>query len=158
MRAYTTAQTLITTALTLESTSKFLTHSPNWTYRTIVDAACIVISSLHSTSVPTGLTDDEATVIAQQVSSAVQYCSVREGDLPYRGGVILETFWSVRNFLPKFDGSSRAWAQRIGGAVTFWCLNKFKDALQEAKKGTDGVNRGLEAFRKFSAYCIISWL
>ena len=73
---------------------------------------------------------------------------MREGDLPYRGAVIMDTFWSVRNLLPKFVGTRRAWAERIGAAVTFWCLNTFKDALQEAKKSTDGVNRGLEAFRK----------
>ncbi|CAM1502900.1 Fc.00g076760.m01.CDS01 [Cosmosporella sp. VM-42] len=154
LRAYTTAHAILTTALTLETTSKFLNHGPNWTYRTIVDASCILVSTLHSTTTPANVMPEEATAIAQQINTAVQCCSVRDGDLPCRGAIIMDTFWSVRNLLPKFDATRRAWPKRLGAAVTFWCLNKFKDALQEAKKSTQGVNKGLEAFRKSPSFTL----
>lgn len=64
----------------------------------------------------------------------------------------MDTFWGVRHLLPKFEGTRRGWPERIGAAVKFWCLTQVKDALQEAKKSTEGtnkgVNKGLEAFRK----------
>lgn len=149
LRAYGTSHDLIGTAVALESASQFLTHGAHWIYRSAVDAGCILLSTLHSTAAPRHISPADADALAARVRSVLQSCSVRECDLPARGSVILETFWSVRNLLPKSEEPVGAWPERIGAAVTYWCLNRFRDALQEAKRSTEGVSRGLEAFRKF---------
>ncbi|KAI8660591.1 Zn(2)-C6 fungal-type domain-containing protein [Fusarium keratoplasticum] len=146
LRAYSTSHDLINTAIALETASQFLTHGTHWIYRSAVDAGCILLSTLHSTAAPRHLTPADADALAMRVRSVLQSCSVRECDLPARGSVILETFWSVRNLLPKSEEPVSAFPERIGAAVTYWCLNRFKDALHEAKRSTEGVSRGLEAF------------
>ncbi|KAM5358712.1 hypothetical protein ACJZ2D_015055 [Fusarium nematophilum] len=147
LRAYNTSNDLINTALVLESTSQFLTHSTHWIYRAIVDAGCILLSTLHSTGAPRDVSPSDADALALRIRSATHSCSVRDCDLPARGSVILETFWSVRNLLPRSEEPVGAWPERVGAATTYWCLTRFKDALQEAKKSTEGVNKGLEAFQ-----------
>ncbi|KAK7414372.1 hypothetical protein QQX98_006737 [Neonectria punicea] len=151
LRTYNTTQALLTVALTLESHSKFLSHGPHWIYRTVIDSGSILISTLSSTAVPPSVTPADAEAIMLQIRTAVHSCVVREGDLPSRGLAIIEAFWSVRNMLPKSLVPAGAWPERLGGAVTYWCLTRFRDALQEAKKNTEGVNKGLEAFHGPSA-------
>ncbi|KAM0436126.1 hypothetical protein ACHAPT_003018 [Fusarium lateritium] len=146
LRAYNTSNDLINTAIALETASQFLTHGTHWIYRSTVDAGCILLSTLHSNAAPRHVSPADADALAMRVRSALQNCSVNECDLPARGCVILETFWSVRNLLPKSEEPVGAWPERIGAAVTYWCLNRFKDGLQDAKKSTEGVSRGLEAF------------
>lgn len=156
LRAYSTSHDLINTAIALETASQFLTHGTHWIYRSAVDAGCILLSTLHSTAAPRHLTPADADALAMRVRSVLQGCSVRECDLPARGSVILETFWSVRNLLPKSEEPVGAFPERIGAAVTYWCLNRFKDALHEAKRSTEGVSRGLEAFRKLMILLLLS--
>ncbi|EMT70248.1 hypothetical protein FOC4_g10008694 [Fusarium odoratissimum] len=69
LRTYNTSQNLINTALTLESTCQLLTHSPHWVYRALVDASCILLSTLHSTAAPQHLSSSDAEVVAAQVLS-----------------------------------------------------------------------------------------
>lgn len=148
LRTYNTSQNLINTALTLESTCQLLTHSPHWVYRALVDASCILLSTLHSTAAPQHLSSSDAEVVAAQVLSLLKTCSVRDNDLPTRGSIILETFWSVRHLLPKWDIPVGAWPDRIGAATSYWCLTAFKNALQEAKNITDGTQKGIDAFQQ----------
>ncbi|KAF4969672.1 hypothetical protein FSARC_3118 [Fusarium sarcochroum] len=147
LRVYNTSHNLINAALTLESTCQLLTHCTHWIYRALVDAACILLSTLHSNAAPSHLSSTDVDNIALQVLTLLKSCSVRDNDLPIRGSVILETFWSVRHMLPKWDIPIGAWPDRIGAATSYWCLTRFKDALQEAKKSTDGAQRGIEAFQ-----------
>lgn len=146
LRVYNTAHALLTAGLALESHSKFLSHGTHWIYRAVIDACCILFSTLHSTSAPANVAPADADAIALQARTAVNSCSVREADLPARAALILETFWSVRNVLPKFTEPASAWPERLGGSVTYWCLTRFREALQEAKRSAEGVNKGLEAF------------
>ncbi|KPM36245.1 hypothetical protein AK830_g10327 [Neonectria ditissima] len=146
LRTYNTSHALLTVALALESHSKFLSHGPHWIYRTVIDACSLLISTLSSTAAPPTVTPADADAIMLRIRTAVHSCSVREGDLPSRGLSIIEAFWSVHNMLPKSLVPAGAWPERLGGAVTYWCLTRFRDALQEAKKNTEGVNKGLEAF------------
>ncbi|SCN93811.1 related to transcription factor [Fusarium fujikuroi] len=148
LRTYNTSQNLINTALTLESTCQLLTHSPHWVYRALVDASCILLSTLHSTAAPQHLSTSDAEVVAAQVLSLLKTCSVRDNDLPTRGSIILETFWSVRHLLPKWDIPVGAWPDRIGAATSYWCLTAFKNALQEARNITDGTQKGIDAFQQ----------
>ncbi|EXM05195.1 hypothetical protein FOIG_05204 [Fusarium odoratissimum NRRL 54006] len=156
LRTYNTSQNLINTALTLESTCQLLTHSPHWVYRALVDASCILLSTLHSTAAPQHLSSSDAEVVAAQVLSLLKTCSVRDNDLPTRGSIILETFWSVRHLLPKWDIPVGAWPDRIGAATSYWCLTAFKNALQEAKNITDGTQKGIDAFRKSTI--LVRWI
>ncbi|KAF7542584.1 hypothetical protein G7Z17_g11448 [Cylindrodendrum hubeiense] len=151
LRAYNTSHALLTSALTLESHSKFLSHGPHWVYRTVIDASSVLISTLNSVAAPPTVTPADADAIAVQIRTAVHTCSVRDSDLPSRGAAIIEAFWSVRNVVSKSLEPAGAWPERLGAAVTYWCLTRFRDALQEAKKSTEGVNKGLEAFHNISA-------
>ncbi|KAH7144011.1 putative C6 transcription factor [Dactylonectria macrodidyma] len=151
LRVYNTSHALLTTALALESNSKFLSHGPHWVYRTVIDASSVLISTLNSTAAPRTITPADADAIALQIRTAAHSCSVRENDLPSRGAAIIEAFWSIRNVVPKSLEPAGAWPERLGAAVTYWCLTRFRDALQEAKKSTEGVNKGLEAFHNPSA-------
>ncbi|KAI5459951.1 hypothetical protein BGZ63DRAFT_389097 [Mariannaea sp. PMI_226] len=146
LRTFNTAHAVVTSALALESHSKFLSHGPHWIYRAVIDASCIILSTLHSTGAPANLSPADADAIVLQIRTAVSGCSVREGDLPGRAVLIIETFWSVRNMLPKFSEPASSWPERLGGSVTYFCLTRFREALQEAKKSAEGVNKGLEAF------------
>lgn len=149
LRIYNTSQNLINIVHALESTSKLLTHNTQWIYRALIDAGCILLSILHSNASPQHISESDADAIAEQVISLLRTCSVRENDLPKRASIILETFWSVRSVLPKWDIPVGAYPDRLGAATSYWCLTRFKHALQEAKKSTDSAQRGLDVFSKF---------
>jgi transcriptional regulatory protein LEU3 len=146
LRAYNTSQNLINTALTLESISRLLTHNTHWIYRAVMDACCILMSTLHSKASPPHISASDADAVVAQILTVLRTCSVRDNDLPVRGSVVLETFWSVRHILPKWDVPVGAWPDRIGAATSYWCLAQFKQALQEAKNSTDSVQKGIDVY------------
>jgi transcriptional regulatory protein LEU3 len=148
LRAYNTSQNLINTALTLESISRLLTHNTHWIYRAVMDACCILMSTLHSKASPPHISASDADAVVAQILTVLRTCSVRDNDLPVRGSVVLETFWSVRHILPKWDVPVGAWPDRIGAATSYWCLAQFKQALQEAKNSTDSVQKGIDVYGK----------
>lgn len=150
LRAYNTSQNLINTALTLESTSRLLTHSTHWIYRAVMDACCILMSTLHSKAAPPHISASDADAVVAQILTVLRTCSVRDNDLPVRGSVVLETFWSVRHILPRWDIPVGAWSDRIGAATSYWCLAQFKQALQEAKNSTDSVQKGIDVYGKLN--------
>jgi transcriptional regulatory protein LEU3 len=164
-RAFNTARNIIAAATDLEASSRFLNHGPHWAYRTVFDAACLIISTLHSSLAPTALsaavngladTDDTAaaaSLLVQQAIAATTAYSTVEGDLPSRGAAIIDAFWSVRAAVPLFEGPPTAWANRLGASITFASLHRFKAALQESQKSSEiaAAARGLEAIRKSSS-------
>jgi hypothetical protein len=139
-RTFHTARTLVATALDQETRTQFLTHAPQQAFRTLTNAACIIIAILYSTSAP-DMAPNEANMIAQQASAAVHRCSVQEGDLPHRVGVIIETFWSFKHLLPRIEIGPRAWPGRLNVGVTYWCLDVFKNSLHKAQKSAEGNRR-----------------
>lgn len=146
IKAFNTAQTIITAANDLETRSKFLTHCPHWALRTLLDAACAVLAILQSTHAPE-MTLEEANALGQHGCNTVLRSSVRDADLAHRGSVILETFWTVRHLLPTIEGAPQSWASRLGAGLTFWCLNRFRVGLQDAKTNGDTASRSLETLR-----------
>ncbi|EMT70247.1 hypothetical protein FOC4_g10008693 [Fusarium odoratissimum] len=113
LRTYNTSQNLINTALTLESTCQLLTHSPHWVYRALVDASCILLSTLHSTAAPQHLSSSDAEVVAAQVLSLLKTCSVRDNDLPTFKNALQEaknitdgTQKGIDAFQQRFPGSN----------------------------------------------------
>ncbi|KAL6871885.1 hypothetical protein J3F83DRAFT_732961 [Trichoderma novae-zelandiae] len=92
----------------------------------------------------TALTPEEAAVLAQQAYTAIMRCSVKEQDLWHRASVIMETFWSFRRYVPKFDAVPPSWVSRGAAGITYACLERFKNGLLMAQKSTDGVDKCLE--------------
>ncbi|KAL7934450.1 hypothetical protein V8C35DRAFT_300922 [Trichoderma chlorosporum] len=146
LKAFTTARSLILTALDLDSRSKFIAHCPGLLCRALTDAANTIVYLLHSRWGPDAdsLSPTEADLLAQQAYSAIMRCSIKEQDIWYRGSVIMETFWSFRRYVPKFDSVPPSWVSRGGAGITYACLERFKNGLLMAQKSTDGVNRCLE--------------
>lgn len=146
LKTFTTARTLIHTVLDLDSRSKFIVHCPAVLCRALTDAANTIVYLLHSTwgPSPDSLSAEEADLLAQQAYTAIMRCSVKEQDIWYRGSVIMETFWSFRRYVPRFDTVPPSWVSRGGAGITFACLEKFKNGLLTAQKSTDGVNKCLE--------------
>lgn len=151
LRAFNTARTLISTVLEQESRSKFLTHATNQLFRSLVDAACIVTSILYSTSAPADMSPNDANLLAQHAAAVLHRCSVEESDLPHRIGVIVETFWAVRHLIPRIEMGPRAWSERLGVGMSFWCLELFKRAIGTAQKNSEtaaAANRADALIRK----------
>ncbi|KAH8125096.1 hypothetical protein FP744_10002711 [Trichoderma asperellum] len=146
LKTFTTARTLIHTVLDLDSRSKFIAHCPAVLCRALTDAANTIVYLLHSTwgPSPDSLSAEEADLLAQQAYTAIMRCSVKEQDIWYRGSVIMETFWSFRRYVPRFETVPPSWVSRGGAGITFACLEKFKNGLLTAQKSTDGVNKCLE--------------
>ncbi|OAA58892.1 Zn(2)-C6 fungal-type DNA-binding domain protein [Cordyceps fumosorosea ARSEF 2679] len=137
LRAFSTARRLIATALEHEARGKLLTHATNQVFRSLVDAACIVTGVLYSTSAPPDVSPRDADLLAQHAAAVLHRCSVEESDLPHRIGVIVETFWAVRHLVPRIEVGPRAWSDRLGVGVSFWCLELFKRALRAAQKNSE---------------------
>ncbi|KAL7795783.1 hypothetical protein V8C37DRAFT_373433 [Trichoderma ceciliae] len=146
LKTFTTARSLILTALDLDSRSKFISHCPGILCRALTDAANTIVYLLHSHwgPGPDTLPPEEANLLAQQSCSAIMRCSVKEQDIWYRGSVIMETFWSFRGYVPKFDTVPPSWVSRGGAGITYACLERFKNGLLTAQTSTDGVNKCLE--------------
>lgn len=146
LKAFTTARSLIHTVLDIDSRSKFIAHCPGVLCRALTDAANTIVYLLHSTwgPSPDSLSAEEADLLAQQAYTSIMRCSVKEQDIWYRGSVIIETFWSFRRYVPRFDTVPPSWVSRGGAGITFACLEKFKNGLLTAQKSTDGVNKCLE--------------
>lgn len=146
LKAFNTARSILTAADELDTRSSFLSHTPHWALRTIVDAACATIAILHSTFAP-DMTAEDAGLLGQHAVTTVQRCSVCDSDLAYRGGVMFETFWAVRHLLPRFEGAPGAWSARVGAGLTFWCMMKFREGLQDARNHSETAKRGLDILR-----------
>lgn len=157
LRTIRTAAKIISTILT-PSPSPMLAHSPQWGLRSVIDAAALLTSALHShidPSVTENLlllfsdaddSDDtpntDPSLIVQRAHAAVMACSVRDMDLPARGAAIIEAFWTNRDRMTKSDCPARAWPNRLGAGMTFWCLSRFNQSLRQAKIQCKGLYRG----------------
>ncbi|RFU78134.1 hypothetical protein TARUN_4066, partial [Trichoderma arundinaceum] len=139
IKTFTTARSLILTVLDLDSRSKFIAHCPSVLCRALTDAANTIVYLLHSHwgPGPDTLSPEEANLLAQQAYSTIMRCSVKDQDIWYRGSVIMETFWSFRSYVPKFDTVPPSWVSRGGAGITYACLERFKNGLLTAQKSTD---------------------
>ncbi|KAM3431248.1 hypothetical protein MY4824_007255 [Beauveria thailandica] len=153
LRAFNTARSLISTVLEQESHSKFLTHATNQIFRSLIDAACIVTSILYSTSAPPDMSPNDANQLAQHAAAVLHRCSVEESDLPHRIGVIIETFWNVRHLIPRIEIGPRAWSDRLGVGMSFWCLELYKRGIRAAQKNSETAAAANRADELIHAHC-----
>jgi transcriptional regulatory protein LEU3 len=146
-RTLTTSKSIISTALALEATpTKLITHGPHWVFRSIVDAACLLTSALHSSTPPPldpSCPEDAAQHLFRQCQTAVLTCSVRDGDLPFRAASMMRGFYHCREEVPHCDPPAMAWPNRVGASVTFWCLSRYHRALSEAQKNSESARQAL---------------
>ncbi|CAG9996558.1 unnamed protein product [Clonostachys byssicola] len=144
-RTFGTTKSMVQTALALDdSPSKFLAHSPHWVFRSIIDAASFIIVALHSHKPPvtvSSLSRHSETSLVEQAKAAVFRCSVRDGDLPCRGGSHFDAFWTARDMIPKIEPAVRTWPNRLGAGLIFWCFSRFTTGLKQAKEQSDSAVR-----------------
>lgn len=146
---YTTCRNLLILLRTLDSSSDYLRHHPQWSFRALLDASSFIIFSLHQRNLCCpDLTDIEATEIAQEAWTALHRCSVRDGDIAWRVSSFMETFWGIRDGIPRKPLPVGSWRTRLAVGVTFWCLKQIKISLVNAKKLPDDTKIGNEHTRK----------
>lgn len=134
MRTYSTSEALIKLALDLERKSGFLSHAPHYVFRSILLAACTVVSYMRSpfrssTLIPVGGED----LVVQNAILALKTCSVQLDDLPLRGSNVLEAYWSVKDRLPQWDTGQLPTANfkhRLGASIVYDCLGRWKKDLE----------------------------
>jgi hypothetical protein len=135
LKAYSTAQLLVRQAHKLHADSGFLYYAPHFVCRSLLAAACITLTVLLSnmmTDVPLHQKQTEM----QEALSAIQKCSVSDGDLPFRASNMIERYWSINQLLPPMEvhiKEVRDFSQRIGVSFAFDCLRRWKRDLEKSR-------------------------
>lgn len=149
LRCYTTAQSLVRLALKLQSDIAFLSHAPHFVCRSMLTAACVIISSLISPSLKSFVEDhirEQGFVpdtIVNDALLSVRYCSIQEGDLPSRASKMLESAWNVRSMLPPTEFSHLStpeYSHRLGMGLPMSCIRRWKHAMEQLRP--EKVNPG----------------
>jgi transcriptional regulatory protein LEU3 len=144
MRTYSTSEGLIKLGQDLERKSGFLSHAPHYVFRSMLLAACTIISYLRSPFpsprlVPVGQVD----AMTQTAIMALKTCSVQADDLPIRGANVMQGYWTVKDRLPPWDicqlGTAK-FKHRLGASIVFDCLGRWKKDLEWTR-----VSAGLDA-------------
>ncbi|KAJ0118351.1 Transcriptional regulatory protein SEF1 [Diaporthe amygdali] len=142
LRCHTTAQSVIRLALKLNNEIGFLTHSPHFVCRSLLSAACIVISALLSPSTKevvdrqiqdSGTTPD---MVVNEALAGVRLCSVQDGDLPVRAAKMMESAWSVRDILPATELSRLGQmdvSHRLGMGLPLDCIRRWKRQMEQTR-------------------------
>lgn len=134
VRTFGTCEGLIKLALDLERKSRFLSHAPHHVFRSLLLAACSIISYLRSPFPGYGLVPPGAAdTIVRDAILSLKTCSVQPDDLPMRGANIMEAYWSVRDRLPPQDTSQLHTANfkhRLGPSIVYDCLGRWKKDLE----------------------------
>lgn len=137
VRTYSTAEGLIKLALDLERKSGFLSHAPHYVFRSLLLAACTIISYVRSpfwssSLAPVGGED----LVVQNGVLALKTCSVQADDLPIRGSNVMEAYWSVKDRLPPWDTCQLRAANfkhRLGASIVYDCLGRWKKDLEQTR-------------------------
>ncbi|KUI64961.1 Transcriptional regulatory protein SEF1 [Cytospora mali] len=136
LRCHTTAQSVVRLALKLHSDIGFLSHAPHFVCRSVLTAACILISAMLSPSLKDvterhiregGSTPD--TVVSEALAG-VRYCSIQEGDLPVRAAKMMESAWHVRGVLPPTEVSQADFIHRMGMGLPLDCIRRWKRQME----------------------------
>lgn len=62
----------------------------------------------------------------------------------------METFWRIRERVPRGELPVGSWRNRLAVGVTFWCLKIMKIALVDAKILPDDTKIGTEHTSEYS--------
>lgn len=143
IQCHTTAQSLVRLALRLQNDLAFLSHAPHFVCRSMLSAACIIISCLISPSLrdaaeahaqQEGLTPD---LVVADALAAVRCCSVQDGDLPVRASKMMESAWMVRNMLPPTELTQLGATDhgfRMGMGLPLDCIRRWKRQMDQVRQ------------------------
>lgn len=142
LRCHTTAQSTVRLALKLHSEIAFLSHAPHFVCRSLLTAACVIISALISPTlrdtVEASIQQEGSTpdmVVAAAISS-IRSCSVQEGDLPVRCSKMMESAWNVRHVLPPTELSQLGMPEcshRMGMGLPLDCIRRWKRQMEQLR-------------------------
>ncbi|KAK7742140.1 hypothetical protein SLS53_004726 [Cytospora paraplurivora] len=139
LRCHTTAQSVVRLALKLQSDIGFLSHAPHFVCRSVLTAACILISAFLSPSLKDvierhtrecGGTPD---MVVGEALACVRYCSIQEGDLPVRTAKMMESAWHVRDVLPPTEISHADFIHRMGMGLPLDCIRRWKRQMEQIR-------------------------
>ncbi|ORY69850.1 uncharacterized protein BCR38DRAFT_333745, partial [Pseudomassariella vexata] len=131
LRAYTTAQTVIRASLDLEQQLRFLKHLPQFYFRNILNATCIISKVVRSSYRDFVAIKDADQSITDAIA-VFRGCMIVETDLPARLANILESVWSARQTKWHEEPVS-AFSHRLGANVSFDCIRRWKNETDEAR-------------------------
>lgn len=143
LQCHTTAQRLIQLGLRMQNELAFLSHAPHFVCRSVLSAACVIISCLISPSLKDlteahiqqeGTTPD---LVVADALTAVRCCSIQEGDLPVRASKMMESAWTVRNVLPPTELvqlNSHDASQRMGMGLPLECIRRWKRQMEQVRQ------------------------
>ncbi|KAK3942990.1 hypothetical protein QBC46DRAFT_53612 [Diplogelasinospora grovesii] len=164
IKCYTTAESLIHSSLKLHRETAFLHYAPHFVFRTLLSAACVILS-VHLSSYTKGFQADTVDSLIKDAIRAMRICSVQDGDLHMRGTNMLEKYWTLRAHIPNRqtriagvddDGMGISiFTHRLGASLTFDCLRRWKKDVEYARDasnttpnlapGTEPPQEGLRA-------------
>lgn len=136
LRCHTTAQSVVRLALKLQGDIGFLSHAPHFVCRSVLTAACILISAFLSPSLKDvterhvqdmGGTPD---MVVHEALAGVRHCSIQEGDLPLRAAKMMESAWLVRDVLPPTEISQADFVHRMGMGLPLDCIRRWKRQME----------------------------
>ncbi|KOS19616.1 Regulatory protein LEU3 [Escovopsis weberi] len=139
LRAFNTARAVILNAVDLQARRQLLTHATNCVFRSIADAACLIIYLLHCAGAQPDIAPLELQMLGQQACAAVGLCSVSEEDVPYRMHSLMDMFWKHRDMLPMFQSLPPSWIERCGAGLMFACLERFKASLLTIQHNSESI-------------------
>lgn len=136
LRCHTTAQSVVRLALKLQNDIGFLSHAPHFVCRSVLTAACVLISAVLSPSLrdvterhiqEAGGTPD---MVVSEALAGVRHCSIQEGDLPVRAAKMMESAWHVRGVLPPTEISRADFVHRMGMGLPLDCIRRWKRQME----------------------------
>lgn len=181
LQCHTTAQSLVRLALRLQNEIAFLSHAPHFVCRSMLSAACVIISCLISPSLKDvieahvqqqeGSTPD---LVVADALAAVRCCSIQDGDLPIRTYKMMESAWTVRHLLPPTELPQLVMpdcSYRMGMGLPLECLRRWKRQIELLRQekvpqapgagtgvgGADGVGAGAGAGGVADPAAMIDW-
>lgn len=159
LRCFTTAQGLVRLALKLDAELGFLSFTPHFVCRSMLTAACIIISALVSPTLKDFVEahllaggDTPDSVVADALA-AVRTCSVQDGDLSVRAAKMMDSAFSVRNLLPPTEMSQLGapeFSHRLGMGLPLDCIRRWKRQMEQMRQdlqvpGAVGSDGGVAA-------------
>ncbi|KAK0621262.1 hypothetical protein B0T17DRAFT_591184 [Bombardia bombarda] len=139
IKCYTTAETLINHSTRLDE--NFLLNAPHFVFRTFLSAVCVIMS-VHLSSYTTGFQADTVDSLVRLGFRQMRLSTFQDGDLYMRVTNMLEKYWDLRSHIPKVDVSDlcvSVFTNRLGASLTFDCLRRWKQHVEQARDASTPV-------------------
>lgn len=132
LRAYTTARTVIRVANELDQKHELMRHLPQFYFRSVIFASCIIYKVLRSCYMDF-VDRDQMEKSVSEVIGICRRCTIQEGDMPMRLANLLESFWGLSKVARWQEEPTCEFSERLGASITFDCLKKWKEDMNGAR-------------------------